>query len=127
MKNIGTRIKEARVQKGWSQEVMAKAMGVTRGAISQWEAGDTNLSLDRLTAIADTLNVSEEWLRAGKSPQQDAGDVPISVKEWREALVMVETFSAQLAEKGHKPLRPQEKVDLAEMIAPALAEYLAKR
>ena len=37
--NFGEKLKDLRTQKGWSQEELAKQMGVTRRTIGGYEAG----------------------------------------------------------------------------------------
>ena len=39
--NFGEKLKDLRTQKGWSQEDLAKQMGVTRRTIGGYEAGTT--------------------------------------------------------------------------------------
>jgi putative transcriptional regulator len=53
MKNI--RMKVARVEKDWSQEQLAEAVGVTRQTIGLIEAGNYNPSLNLCIAICEVL------------------------------------------------------------------------
>lgn len=55
-------IREAREAAGISQGELAKRIGVTPGAVSQWEQGTTNPSIHRLKAIAQTLGVTVDEL-----------------------------------------------------------------
>ena len=50
-------IREAREAKGMTQEQVAKMVGVTQGAVAQWENGLTHPSFDKLVRIADVLEV----------------------------------------------------------------------
>ncbi len=50
-------IREAREAKGMTQEQFAKMVGVTQGAVAQWENGLTHPSFDKLVRIADVLEV----------------------------------------------------------------------
>ncbi len=63
------RIKQKRKEAGLSQEALAKQVGVTKGAISQWEQGATNPSGQNLYSLAKALRVSAEWLLSGQSPK----------------------------------------------------------
>jgi putative transcriptional regulator len=54
MKNI--RMKVARVEKDWSQEQLAEAVGVTRQTIGLIEAGNYNPSLNLCIAICEALD-----------------------------------------------------------------------
>ena len=50
-------IRDAREAKGLTQEQFAKLVGVTQGAVAQWENGLTHPSFDKLMKIADVLEV----------------------------------------------------------------------
>lgn len=50
-------IRDAREAKGMTQEQFAKLVGVTQGAVAQWENGLTHPSFDKLMRIADVLEV----------------------------------------------------------------------
>lgn len=51
-----TKLKQMRKQRDISQEQLAQGIGVTQAAISHWEAGNYNPSLENLIAIAKFLN-----------------------------------------------------------------------
>jgi transcriptional regulator with XRE-family HTH domain len=44
-------IREERNRRGWSQRALAKALGVSPGAVAQWETGDSGVSLARLVDL----------------------------------------------------------------------------
>jgi len=50
-------LKEARKKKKMSLEELAKKIGVTEGAISRYETGDRNMSVETARKIADVLKV----------------------------------------------------------------------
>lgn len=50
-----TKLKQLRKQSGLSQTELAAAIGVTQGAVSQWEMGASKPSLDNLVSIAKAL------------------------------------------------------------------------
>lgn len=52
---IGSRIKEARKEKRMTQEMLAEALDVSVGYVSQVERGVTKISLDLLGALAGIL------------------------------------------------------------------------
>lgn len=54
-KLIGSRIKEKRKSKKYTQEVLAEHMNVTVGYISQIERGITRVNLDTLAQISNIL------------------------------------------------------------------------
>ena len=56
--NIGTRLKQARMQQGLSQRGLAKRAGVTNGLISQIEQNKISPSIASLKKILDVLSLS---------------------------------------------------------------------
>lgn len=69
--DLGLRIKNLRLQAGWSQTKLGKkAGGVTKGAVSQWEKGDIkNMELHRLFKMADAFKREPRWLAIGEGPE----------------------------------------------------------
>lgn len=71
---IHTRIKESRLELGLSQEDLARLVGVSREAISQWEKGKTTAKKPKptkpngknLIKLSKALNRNPEWLETGK-------------------------------------------------------------
>lgn len=59
---IGTRIREARKKKGWTQAILAEKSGVEPSNISHIERAATKLSLPTLVAIANALEASLDEL-----------------------------------------------------------------
>lgn len=55
---IGARIKQLRNRKHYSQQQVAAKIGVTQGAVSQWEKGVTSPASDQLLALANIFGVS---------------------------------------------------------------------
>lgn len=64
---IQDRIREAREQAGISQTELARLLGVTRSACSQWESQrGTAPRRERLEQLSSLLGVSFEWLATGR-------------------------------------------------------------
>jgi transcriptional regulator with XRE-family HTH domain len=63
---LGERIKKARLDKGLTQSALARQLGVTRNAVSMWEAGKAEPAAERLRNAAVTLNAEYEWLATGR-------------------------------------------------------------
>lgn len=56
---------------GKTQAGLARAMGVSRGAITHIKNGDTkDLRMDNLIAAADYLECEIRWLATGKGPEE---------------------------------------------------------
>jgi transcriptional regulator with XRE-family HTH domain len=56
------RLKELRVINGISQEELGGKLGYKRSAVSGYEVGRNEPSIDDLIKIADYFNVSLDWL-----------------------------------------------------------------
>lgn len=59
---FGAQLREARQQKGWSQEKLALEAGVDRTYVSSIERGRRNLSLLNIVKLADVLGISPSLL-----------------------------------------------------------------
>lgn len=58
LKIFGTRIKELRLKKEWSQEVLAEKTGFHRTYIGMIERGERNLSLKNIEIFAEVFGLS---------------------------------------------------------------------
>ncbi|MDO8795212.1 MAG: helix-turn-helix transcriptional regulator [Vicinamibacterales bacterium] len=54
---LGATVRRLRVERGWTQDVMADRSGLHRAHIGEIERGETNVTLQTLKTLADTLNV----------------------------------------------------------------------
>jgi len=66
MQTIGDRIKIKRKELHLTQSELAKKLNVTDKAVSKWEQNEGNPDFSLLTNISDALNVSLDYLIAGK-------------------------------------------------------------
>lgn len=64
---VGTRIAELRKLNNTTQLELAEKLGVTDRAVSKWETGGGYPDIALLPQIADTFNVSIDYLLRGKS------------------------------------------------------------
>lgn len=62
----GAFIKELRRERGWTQEQMAQAFGVSRRTVSRWETGSNLPELDLLMEMADFFKVDLRELLDGE-------------------------------------------------------------
>ncbi len=62
---VGERIRHIRAERGWTQDRLAEAVGVSRSAVAQWETDRVGQVRTNLTRIADALDVSVEFLLHG--------------------------------------------------------------
>ena len=61
---MGNGLSTQRTRRKVSQEHVAKKLGVTQSAISQWESGETMPSADKLKAIAELYQCTVDDLLA---------------------------------------------------------------
>jgi transcriptional regulator with XRE-family HTH domain len=79
---LGERIRTRRRDLSLSQDSLAKAAGVNQTTLSRWERGEVPIA-ESLRAIADTLDVSIDWLLTGEGDGppdlalDDSGEHPL--------------------------------------------------
>ena len=62
-------IREAREEKGLTQEELAKMVGIGRVTLSRYETEERSIKVGTLVAIADALNVPIDYLVRGKEKE----------------------------------------------------------
>src|SRR5690606_36659786 len=78
MSTRGERIKKLRRDMNWTQDQMADAVGVSRGAISQWENDMVDyIKPQNLFKLARVTRCNPEWLFTGEG-EQYIGDQGLS-------------------------------------------------
>ena len=65
MNSILSRLREARKCLGLTQSAMAKSIGLTPQAYSQWERGQSTLPEVRLFQICTIHGISPKWIKTG--------------------------------------------------------------
>ena len=64
-KDFGGRIRKLRNQLGWTQEALAERVNVCTSYMGHIERGTRKASLETLVAIANSLDISLDYLMAG--------------------------------------------------------------
>ncbi|MEZ5846511.1 MAG: helix-turn-helix domain-containing protein [Geminicoccaceae bacterium] len=64
-KEFAFRVRSRRKELGYTQEGLAKMLGMTKGGVSHWEVKGHIPPGERLLELADRLHCSVEWLRFG--------------------------------------------------------------
>lgn len=97
--DVGTKIKEARIRKGMTQEELGDILGVQKSAIAKYESGRVvNIKRSTLKKISDTLDIPPiELLFDAKKEKPTADD------ELSENVKKLVDFARTV---------PDEKVDL---------------
>ncbi|MBC7891712.1 MAG: helix-turn-helix transcriptional regulator [Sphingobacteriaceae bacterium] len=109
---ISEKIRQTRQQRGYSQEAMADSLGLSTTAYGDIERGKTDLTLSRLSQIADVLAVTPlALLGAEAQAETEASQQRLEKKEleleklrleatyWKEKYqerIRLEEFGAQL-------------------------------
>lgn len=70
--NISDRIQSLRKARGITQEQLADAVGVSRQAVSKWEAEQSVPDLERVVAMAEYFDVTTDYLLRGIEPAPTA-------------------------------------------------------
>lgn len=60
--NFAEKLLKLRTQYGYSQEVLAEKLNVSRQAVSKWELGTTLPETDKVISISDFFSVSTDYL-----------------------------------------------------------------
>lgn len=71
MKNriFSEKLMELRKQKGWSQEALGEAVGVSRQTVSKWELSETTPEMEKLIEISRLFDISIDELVGNESRQ----------------------------------------------------------
>lgn len=100
------RLKQARNRKSMTQTELAKAVGVSQSAPSQWERGIKEPTLANLHAIAKVLDCSPGWLLGTDSSSTpnslnalliDPG-TPYGLRELASSTELIQSLDIQLNE-----------------------------
>lgn len=70
--SIGQRIKQSRLAADYTQEKLAKKVGVSQQTIASWEAGESRPNRRKHFVICDVLGLSPDWLQRGVGDQYAA-------------------------------------------------------
>lgn len=73
---FGERLAQAREQAGLSQQQLADKLNTTQRAVSWWEREPVALRADQLSALAQALGVTTDYL-LGKQPMKARGSGPV--------------------------------------------------
>ena len=68
---IGSRIKQARIAKNFTQEDLAEKLNVSVAFLSRVERGNSKINLKRLNEICGLLDVSEGYMLSGVANNQE--------------------------------------------------------
>ena len=79
---IANRLQKLRKEKGYSQEQLAEALGISRQAVSKWEKDDSYPSIEFLPVLASLFGVTIDYLIIGATKSEKTGEItPKKVEE----------------------------------------------
>lgn len=65
--HVGARLREARKQRGFSQQTLAKSLDVTFQQLQKYENASNRISASKLYEVSKALNVDPGWFFDGMS------------------------------------------------------------
>lgn len=77
MAAVGERIKERRLELGWTQDQLCQKAGISKGFLSDLENDKRSVSANNLLDIARALGVSIDFLMTGEASEKPVAEVPI--------------------------------------------------
>ena len=80
MNTLGERLNYARKKRGYTQDSLAKMIGVSRGVIFNLEKNKTNPQEIVIKAICQTLSINKAWLTDGTGDMEETEKQSQSVK-----------------------------------------------
>ena len=80
MNSLGERLHYVRKKKGYTQDSLAKTIGVSRGVIFNLEKNKTEPQAIVINAICQTLKINRDWLTNGVGEMEDKNDASQSAK-----------------------------------------------
>lgn len=104
---MGLRIRDARRERGMTQDQLASAVGVSRSAVAQWETGRAGQVTTNLTRIAGVLEVGVEHLMYG-----DDKRAPVEARQGDE-LAMLRLYRECSAEDRQLLLKTARRLAVA--------------
>lgn len=117
--SIGQKIKTIRLQKELTQENLAYDLGITKGAYSKIETDVTNVSINRLKAIAKILEVDIiDFFQDSDNKTEDSkndygfatkGDIEEIVKMIQSLAKEVSALKSFLPTNNSKPVKSKNK------------------
>lgn len=113
---IGQRIAQRRKILGLSQEALGDKMGVSRQAISKWEADAALPEIDKLIALSKLFGVTVGWLLGVEEPVQQEQD-PLTEEQLNAMEQLIKIYTA--------PSQPEPKRGRLSMLLSALALVLS--
>ena len=121
MNSVGERIRERRLELGWTQDKLASEAKISAGFLSDLETGKRNVGADNLLEISHALGVSLDFLMKGELSKPSSGSihVPASLSEFAkleklsftQTLMLLDMQRQIIAHRSHSKTSDLEVVD----------------
>lgn len=118
---IGDRIRQRRLELGWTQDVLAEKAGISKSFLSDLENGKRNIGADKLFDIGRVLGLSLDYLMTGEQGTAPPLDVQIPSSlatfaadegiSFRQVLMLLEMQQQIVAHRSKSRKDDLEKVD----------------
>lgn len=118
---IGRRIKEARLKKSLTQEELAKMVGVTKGAIANYENNTSHPKENVMYALINALGVDANFLF------QDFVGTKKAPSYSEEALKLAEDYDGRMDDRGRETVRSVADLEVARFKARTAAALRESR
>jgi transcriptional regulator with XRE-family HTH domain len=89
MTTLGERVKTSRQSLGWTQDKLAQEAGISKSFLSEIENDKANVSGENLMKLANTLDISLDYLMKGESSGERRPrpiEIPVELSEMAEEL-----------------------------------------
>lgn len=80
MDTVGSRLRDARRRRGWSQLRLAAEAGLGHATVERLERGEAMSRVENLRAMARVLRVRVEWLLVGREPMVAHADLTLDAQ-----------------------------------------------
>ena len=97
--SIGQRITKLRTERNMSQNQLAKAMEISRQAVSKWENGQSTPDATKMIKLAEVLDTDVEFLTTGRQVVPSRPPVVLTEVQTVEVEKIVEKPVIQVVEK----------------------------
>lgn len=104
-KKIGKRIRNLRQQQGYTQEALAEAVDLSAPFVSHIERATKKASLETISRIASTLNVTVDYLLTGTQSVDETAFFPEIEMLLKDCLPHERQIIVDVAEATKKSLR----------------------
>lgn len=116
------RLKKLREQKRLNQTELANLLKVSNGSISKWERGDRQPDYETLENIADTFNVTIDYLLGRSDSKQEFNESQMNFSTPQEALsfILKQDMVADFGGYDLENMSDDEIMEMADDIADML-------